>query len=360
MPDTSSELAPTTKANSTQRFEWNNIEAVNAQLREPSLDSQWRFESALGSVDINQYDNEILSGRIEFFELIDDLKLLIMDCHWKQDQVFVTRDNDWIRFNFSLSISMDMAVSQENTISALSPSWRVINNPPDADILEHVKANTNSVWATLCCKPALLEKITGLEQENMPDLLQTALNGYEFDCFHRYFSFSQDINAMTNDLIHSELSGAMRIALMNTKCIEILCKSINEIQKLRLKPSVVKLSDSDINCIVKAHDILLDNLQAPPTIAKLAETIGVNRNKLFYGFKEVYDLSISEFIQDKKLELAYQLLTQSELAIIEVANLAGFKHQCNFSTAIKRKFATSPSKIRAGSSTDLDICNIKG
>jgi AraC-like DNA-binding protein len=329
------------------KFDWTNLEVVNAQLFQAASDSQLRCESTLGSSLINHYDNDILSGRIEFFELLADLKLLIMDCHWKKDQTFITCDNDWIRFNFSLSIDMDMAVSAKSTISALSPSWRVINNPPDSEIEEHVKADTTSVWATLCCKPALLEKITGLQLDNMPELLQDALIGYEIDSFHRYFSFSQDLNAMTNDLIHSEMSGPMRIALMNAKCTEILCKSINEVQKLRLKPSLVKLTDADVEAINKAHHILLNDIKASPTIAELASRIGINRNKLFYGFKELFGLSISELIQDKRLELGYQLLTQSDFPIIEIADQAGFKHQCNFSTAIKRKFGLSPSKIRA-------------
>ncbi|WP_395339760.1 helix-turn-helix domain-containing protein [Ningiella sp. W23] len=329
------------------RFEWSNINSVITQLFDPHRDSQWRFTSDFGSADIYQFANDILSGRIEFYQLKSDLCLIVMDCEWHQDQTIILRDYDWIRFNFSLSINVDMSISQDSSIQALSPSWRIINNPPHAEIAEELKQDTKSIWATLCCKPSLIEEITNLNIDNMPELLQAALNAYSIDSFHRFFHFSQELNKMTNDLIHNELKGPMRIALMKAKCLEILCKSINEIQKLRLQERHVKLNEFDQAAIKRAHSILLEHFQSPPTVAELAKDVGVNRNKLFYGFKEVYGLGISDLVQDKKLELGYQMLSQSNISIQEVANLVGFKYQCNFSTAIKKKFGCSPSQIRA-------------
>jgi AraC-like DNA-binding protein len=56
--------------------------------------------------------------------------------------------------------------------------------------------------------------------------------------------------------------------------------------------------------------------------------------------------TISEFIQDQRLDEGKRLLCETDLSVSEIADRVGFRHQCNFSTAMKKRFNLTPSQIR--------------
>ena len=84
----------------------------------------------------------------------------------------------------------------------------------------------------------------------------------------------------------------------------------------------------------------------PPTVLELSKRIGINRNRLYYGFEQLTGKPISEFIQETRLEEGRRLLRQTDLPISEVSRRVGYKHQGNFSTSIKRHFGLTPKQFR--------------
>jgi len=328
-------------------FDWSNFQEHCEYLLGDDAEPEWIVESPLGRILSYPIEEHVGSGRMEFFEFKNGLCVFIFDCLWNEDKTFYVRDGNLVRFNFSLSIDMLMQLSASQKVNAVSPSWRIINNPPDMEVQESVAANTKMVFVTLCCTTDFLVETTGQTIENMPDLLRNAMTEDHYNSFYELFDFTSRLNAVTADIIRNKFTGGLRLSYVSARAIELLCMALNELMYADDHQTRVKLSLSDEAALTQARQILLEHYESPPTVSELSRKIGLNRNKLYYGFKAKYAMTISDFIQEQRLEKGKRLLLESDMPIIEIAKRVGFKHQCNFSTAMKRHFGIAPSKLRS-------------
>lgn len=84
------------------------------------------------------------------------------------------------------------------------------------------------------------------------------------------------------------------------------------------------------------------------SLEKVAKCNGVSLRHLHYLFR-LTDMSVSEWIWDRRLQRCYDVLTRPELrslSITDVAYQLGFSSSSHFSTAFRRKFGLSPSDLR--------------
>jgi AraC-like DNA-binding protein len=80
----------------------------------------------------------------------------------------------------------------------------------------------------------------------------------------------------------------------------------------------------------------------------IAKNNGVSLRHLHYLFR-LTDVSVSEWILDRRLQRCYDVLTRPELrslSVTEVAYRCGFRSSSHFSTAFRRRFGHSPSELR--------------
>jgi AraC-like DNA-binding protein len=92
-----------------------------------------------------------------------------------------------------------------------------------------------------------------------------------------------------------------------------------------------------------------DHLADPDlSLEKIAKSNGISLRHLHYLFR-LTDMSVSEWIWDRRLQRCYELLMRPgprPLSVTEVAYQWGFSSSSHFSTAFRRKFGISPSDLR--------------
>jgi AraC-like DNA-binding protein len=84
------------------------------------------------------------------------------------------------------------------------------------------------------------------------------------------------------------------------------------------------------------------------SLEKIARNNGISLRHLHYLFRPT-DMSVSEWIWDRRLQRCYDLLMRPgprPLSVTEVAYRLGFSSSSHFSTAFRRKFGISPSDLR--------------
>ncbi|RIK92305.1 MAG: hypothetical protein DCC73_12980 [Proteobacteria bacterium] len=327
-------------------FDWSNFDEHSKYLLGANAEPEWIIESPLGTASNYNLHAEVGSGRMEFVALLRGLRVIIFDCAWTNGRTFHVEDGDWIRFNFSLSIDIAMHLSKTKLVNAATPSWRIINNLPGSECIEIIPPHSKTVWVTICCKPPFLSELTGIALDDMPDLLRSAILNDTHDSFHELFDFTARLNAITADIIRTDLTGGLRISYIEARSIELLCHAIDHVMHSNEEPARVHLTAADEKALHEAKRILLSQFVDPPSVTALSRRLGLNRNKLYYGFKALHATTISEFIQDLRLDEGKRLLCETDLPVSEVADRVGFRHQCNFSTAMKKRFGLTPSQFR--------------
>ena len=74
--------------------------------------------------------------------------------------------------------------------------------------------------------------------------------------------------------------------------------------------------------------------------------MGINRNKLTFGFKHLFGQTISEYCLENRLQTGWKLLQETEQPIAVVANQVGYAQAAAFSNAFRQHFGVTPTQVR--------------
>ena len=95
----------------------------------------------------------------------------------------------------------------------------------------------------------------------------------------------------------------------------------------------------------KAKTILLKDFVSAPTIAVLAHLCATNTSTLQKVFKQVYHMTLHNYVQKLRLDAANLLLREEDLTIGEIAKRVGYKHQGHFSKLFFQTYGVYPKHL---------------
>ena len=147
---------------------------------------------------------------------------------------------------------------------------------------------------------------------------------------------------LLNDILNCSLVGELANIYKQGKIFELLSLEISKLQK---NEDDIFLDDYDRNAILKAKEILLNNLQNPPSIVTLAKMVHLSEVKLKRGFKQMYKTSPYQLLVSHKMNLAKNMLQSGEYNINEIALQVGYKFANNFTNAFYKEFKIRPKDI---------------
>jgi AraC family transcriptional regulator len=104
-------------------------------------------------------------------------------------------------------------------------------------------------------------------------------------------------------------------------------------------------NEADREKIVKAREILIQQIGEPITIRELSRKVAINECYLKKGFKELFGTTIFDFYQSQRMEHARYLLYEKGLSVTEVSILLGYSSISHFSTAFKKHTGLKPCEL---------------
>ncbi|MBQ4160815.1 MAG: helix-turn-helix transcriptional regulator, partial [Clostridia bacterium] len=82
------------------------------------------------------------------------------------------------------------------------------------------------------------------------------------------------------------------------------------------------------------------------TISDIAKAFGYSKQHIVRLFKESFTLTPAKYILQSRLEKSLDLLSESRLAVNEIAEQCGFKDLNYFSRQFKKSYGISPTAYR--------------
>ena len=95
----------------------------------------------------------------------------------------------------------------------------------------------------------------------------------------------------------------------------------------------------EIKKIIKLNSSDISNLQ-------IAKELGYHPNYLNDIFKRNEGITIHQYVLQKKLSKAYELISSTDVPYENIADICGFSSSAHLITAIKNKYNLTPSEIR--------------
>ena len=117
-------------------------------------------------------------------------------------------------------------------------------------------------------------------------------------------------------------------------------------KKVKSNKSFLQLSDIDkiraIGEYIKSH--LEEEL---PSLKDMALAFGTNEFKLKRGFKELYGMTVFQFLKEERLRKAHIIVDHSDKSFKEIAKMVGFKSATHFSREFKKRYGYRPKELRS-------------
>lgn len=151
--------------------------------------------------------------------------------------------------------------------------------------------------------------------------------------------------AVTRQILDCPYRGALRTLYLQAKALELLTVMLDGPDgPADRRDGGPACAPRDVENLRAAHDVLIGTLDSPPSLDALARHVGMSTSRLTRGFRALYGMSVVEFIQDRRLEHAYDALAEGRVSVAQAAYGVGYS-PAYFSTLFRRRYGVPPSAI---------------
>lgn len=112
------------------------------------------------------------------------------------------------------------------------------------------------------------------------------------------------------------------------------------------KMALRKKADIVSQPVSRCVDYIYDHINERITVQTLSEYTGLSVSYLSRVFKQNLGISISDYIREKKIEKAQNLLRYSDASLIDIANYLAFSSQSHFIQVFESLVGVTPKKYR--------------
>ncbi|MDT0685728.1 helix-turn-helix domain-containing protein [Autumnicola psychrophila] len=102
----------------------------------------------------------------------------------------------------------------------------------------------------------------------------------------------------------------------------------------------------EVEQIEKAAEMVKQDIINFHNIDHISREVGLNANKLQQGFQDLYSQTVNGYINKVRLDLAQNLLLNTDLSLAEIVDRVGLINKSYFSKIFRDKYAISPSQYR--------------
>lgn len=141
-------------------------------------------------------------------------------------------------------------------------------------------------------------------------------------------------------------TGFIREIYLHSLTTRLLLMAVTRLSLVKVPASEVKLQPYELTRLREAWDHLMQHLDQPGTMMDLAQVVGLNAFKLKRGFKQLYGITVFEFLLEARMEKAKRLLRETDMTVHAVALSVGYKNISSFTVAFKKKYSVLPSEAQ--------------
>ncbi len=162
--------------------------------------------------------------------------------------------------------------------------------------------------------------------------------------FYSQGELSPAMAIVVSQLMENRLHTALKNIYNKGKVYELISLYFNKTEDTDLEQCPYLADDQNIRKIRQAKEIIVAEMNEPPTLEHLAKTIDLPLKRLKEGFKQLYGDSVYGFLLQHKMEFARKLLLSNKYSVGEIGLRVGYSTPSHFIAAFKKKYGTTPKK----------------
>ena len=263
----------------------------------------------------------------------------------------------------------DEEYTEEASFVAIEPTPRESGNIPSSELIlivednddfrEHLSATLSGSFTVLTAKNGR-EGLDMLTQKTpdlvISDVMMPVMGGFEFVERLRQIEHLQRIpviflSARDSDLdINKGLSTGADIYLTKPIRSSSLLSQIEAVMRreriLKDAPTTGSDQESEPELVSQIRTLIIRQMANPSlNMDTLADALFMSRSTLYREWKQISEISVTDFIRTLRFEEARILISEKGFSIQNAALAVGFTDANNFSTSFKKAFGFPPSEL---------------
>lgn len=213
----------------------------------------------------------------------------------------------------------------------------------DSDI-SGVSITTSSVPVQALYLYILPRKLKDLLGDDSGRLTATIIDKVSYGCSGcmHLMKICPIMKMIIHQIINRDCDSVASRLLLKAKVLELLSYEVRMLLVPTSKSSILQIDD--INRLQLAKEVMIENIASPPTLAKLAKTVGLNEKKIKQGFRELFGTTVYGFLREYRMEQAKLMFDRDKDSVSDVSYSVGYSNISHFSTLFKTHYGVLPGE----------------
>ncbi len=287
----------------------------------PPIGNLWKIKDSIGQ------------GYYWVYFSPNHFNIKIHNFSFNSDQIITLNIPDCISSSYYISISGEELNPYRILIPNVVKSFLGGIKPFEAIIHKDTKIHSIGIeWEPIYYE----EKFKLADPLNYKNIIKTFKTSYESSNFVEISKILLEIENYRSDDIAAQFFYESK-ALETLSLLYRRMKTFCDKENISKKDEILLL---DLASYINEH--CYENL----TLDYLSKKIGMCKTNLKSNFKNYFSTTIGEYIKEKRMEQAENLLSFSNLSIGEIANKVGYKNAGRFSSNFKESYGMLPKKYK--------------
>lgn len=292
-----------------------------------------------------RYQNEILElpqsygeGQMKLLILPNGLQCLLGDYKIKQDIIFQRTRNE----RHFYVLRFDELKEDEDSPSALPRSAACLTSSnfgshfiyeTKGSRIKSLKVRLSEEWLN-----EFLKGEAGGEQIRKHLSLKSSVFSHE--------PMDKDYKVLLNQVLYPDCDKRFQLLYLQNRIMLLVERFFaNFARRAEARPFALKMPTGDIQRLREAEKQLLKDVTTSPSISDLARMVGMSESKLKASFKEMYGLSVFQYFQRHRMQMAKARLISRKYTIKQISEELGYENVNSFSKAFHKVFDQLPAEV---------------
>lgn len=187
-----------------------------------------------------------------------------------------------------------------------------------------------------------IDNLPNHEGELFGEMLNQLMNPSDHYVEGPSFIMTPEMQAIVDSLFNIQYQGKTKMMFFRSQITTLLSHFFGQLAGLKTE----KINTPEREKLNQAKEILLNNIDNPPSLSEISKEIGLNTFKLKKDFKAFFGVPVFKYLQNERLTLAHKLIRNQETTVQEAAWHVGYDSLSSFSNAFEKKFGYRPSQIK--------------
>ena len=278
----------------------------------------------------------------------DDFIVLMGEFFGVNDSLTYTLQQGYIKFQFRLTGNNTVILQGLGEFEVDQPQLLITAGPDEIVKADFLKGGARYSHVSLCIKPNFFLAHLGLDVEELPSPLSALFSGNVLARAAYQITIGAPLQAALHTLLIASSSTRLAASYFQAKAVELMCLLLSQLEGIDKHTDAQKnLSKVKVGRLYEVREMLMLDYAKENTLAQIAKAAGFSKTALTMDFRQLFGLSVYDFIQQQRMLKAMELLKDPQYSIAQIAEAVGYKQSCNFSTAFRNYFGNPPKTLQS-------------